>query len=90
MSQVTQQSTPDEIRRFVEQAKRTYREQLASKLEPAYTGKMVAIEPETGNYFLGDDEVQATKQARAAGYDGPLYFLRVGSAYAHRLMTPRR
>ena len=33
--------------------------------------------------------VEAAEKARAAGCDAPLYFLRVGSRYAHRLMTPR-
>ena len=89
MLTVTPQASEQEIKTFIDRAKQTYNEQLAAKLEPAYTGKIVAIEPESGDYFLGEDEVEAAEKARAAGCDAPLYFLRVGSRYAHRLMTPR-
>lgn len=87
--QVNPQSTPGEIKRFIERAKQTYNEKLAAKLEPEHNGKIVAIEPESGDYFLGEDEIEAADNARAAGHVGPFYFLRVGSRYTHRLMTPR-
>jgi len=89
MIQVSPQSSPSEIERFIEQAKHTYDERLAAKLEPEHNGEIVAIEPESGDYFLGGDEVEAADNARAAGHKGPFYFRRVGSRYAHRLMTPR-
>jgi len=79
-----------DIERFIESAKQTYDEKLAAELEPRHTGKIVAIEPESGAYFLGDDEIEAADKGRAAGHEGPFYFLRVGSRYTHRLMTPRR
>ena len=53
MIQVGPQSSPSEIERFIEQAKHTYDERLASKLEPEHNGEIVAIEPESGDYFLG-------------------------------------
>ena len=87
--QVSPQSTPGEIERFIERAKRTYNEKLAAQLEPEHNGEIVAIEPESGDYFLGEDEIEAADKARAAGHQGPFYFLRVGSRYTHRLMTPR-
>ncbi|HVS82995.1 MAG TPA: hypothetical protein VHE60_14805 [Pyrinomonadaceae bacterium] len=89
MMQVSPQSTPLEIERFIERAKQTYDERLAAKLEPEHTGEIVGIEPDSGDYFLGGDEVEAADNARAAGHKGPFYFLRVGSRYAHRMMTPR-
>ena len=89
MMQVGPQSTPSDIKLFIELAKRAYDERLAAKLEPEHTGEIVAIEPESGYYFLGADEIAAADNARAAGHDGPFYFLRVGSRYTHRLMTPR-
>ena len=73
----------------IDQAKRTYQMELASRLEPKHNGAMVAIELGTNDYFLGNDEVDALEKARAAGHDGTFFFLRVGSPYAHRLMTPR-
>ena len=88
--QITPQSTKEDIERFIAHAKQTYDERLAAKLEPEHAGEMVAIEPNSGAYFLGEDEIKAADSARAAGHNGPFYFLRVGSRYAHRLMTPRR
>ena len=75
---------------LIHRAKQTYQEELASELEPEHTGEIVAIELTTGNHFVGEDEVAAAGKARAAGHQGMLYFLRVGSPYAHRLMTPRQ
>lgn len=90
MLEITPQSSPEAIKHFIERAEEIYTNHLAAELEPAYTGKLVAIEPETGDFFLGENEVEAAEQARAAGHQGPFYFLRVGSLYAHRLMSPRR
>lgn len=75
---------------LIDRAKQTYKEELASELEPEHTGEIVAIELTTGDHFVGEDEVAAADKARAAGHQGMLYFLRVGSPYAHRLMTPRQ
>lgn len=90
MLEIGPQSPPEEIEHFIERAKEVYRDRLAAELEPAHTGEIVAIEPETEAYFLGESEVEAAERARAAGHKGPFYFLRVGSLYTHRWMTPRR
>jgi hypothetical protein len=74
----------------IDQAKQTYNDELARKLEPDHTGEIVAIELGTNDYFVGEDEVEAADKARAAGHEGSLFFLRVGSPYAHRVMTPRQ
>jgi hypothetical protein len=75
---------------LIDRAKQTYQDELARKLEPTHTGEIVAIELGTNDYFVGEDEVDAADKARAAGHAGALFFLRVGSPYAHRLMTPRQ
>jgi hypothetical protein len=75
---------------LIDRAKQTYKEELAGELEPEHMGEIVAIELTTGDHFVGEDEVAAADKARAAGHQGMLYFLRVGSPYAHRLMTPRQ
>src|ERR1700682_5641174 len=74
----------------IDRAKQTYRNELAPRLEPSHTGDIVAIELGTNDYFVGDDELDAADKARAAGHAGPLFFMRVGSPYAHRLMSPRQ
>jgi len=80
----------DKTRELIDRAKQTYRDELAGELEPEHTGEIVAIELETGDYFVGADEIDAADKARAAGHQGMLYFLRVGSPYAHRAMSPRQ
>jgi hypothetical protein len=74
----------------IDRAKQTYQLELAASLEPKHNGAIVAIELGTNDYFVGNDEVDASEKARAAGHEGTLFFLRVGSPYAHRLVTPRR
>lgn len=75
---------------LIDRAKQKYLDTLALKLEPEHTGEIVAIELGTNDYFVGDDELDAADKARAAGHAGTLFFLRVGSPSAHRLMTPRQ
>ena len=74
MIQVSPQSTPQEIESFIERAKQAYDDRLAAKLEPEHTGEIIAIEPESGDYFLGKDEIEAADNARAAGHKGPFVF----------------
>jgi hypothetical protein len=74
---------------LIDRARRRYKEELATILEPGHTGEMLGIELETGDYFLGQDEIDVADRARAARHEGSLYFLRVGSHSAHRLMNPR-
>ena len=88
--QVNPQSSQVDIERFVALAKQTYAEKIAKQVEPEHNGEIIAIEPGSGAYFLGRHEVEAADKARAAGVEGPFFFLRVGSRYTHRLMTPRR
>jgi hypothetical protein len=54
MSQITEQPARERIERFVERAEEIYRNQLAAKLEPAYAGKIAAIDPDTGGYTVGE------------------------------------
>jgi hypothetical protein len=61
-----------------EQGKRIYRERLRALLEPEQVGRFVAIEPESGRYFLADSGSEAMIAARQA-MPGYLFFLaRVG------------
>ena len=90
MSTTIVQWSQQEIEQFVERAKQIYRDKLAMILEPEHTGEIVAIAPESEDYFLGTNEIDASHRARDAGRIGPLYFLRVGSDYTYRMMSPRR
>lgn len=79
-----------ELLELIDRAKKRYKEELAPLLEPHHTGEIVGIDLETGDYFVGEDEIAAGDQARAAGNEGVLFFLRIGFPYTHRLMTPHR
>jgi len=49
----------------IERAKRIYSEQLRKALEPQHMNRFVAIEPESGEYFLGDTFDEVVKHASA-------------------------
>ena len=88
--QISPQSSQADIERFAARAKQAYKEKIASQVEPEHIGEIIAIEPNSETYFLGQDEVEAADKGHAAGVLGPFYFMRVGSPYAHRIMSPRR
>jgi hypothetical protein len=84
------QAVQQKSQELISRAKETYRDHLARELEPEHFGEIVAIELLTGEHSVGKDELEAADKARAAGHNGLLYFLRVGSPYAHRLRSPRQ
>jgi hypothetical protein len=74
--------TADEL---VEGGQRFYDEHLRDTLEPEHTGRYVAIEPDSGRYFLGDTGTQALLDARQALPESLFYLARVGHAAADTL-----
>ena len=54
-----------DTRAVIDRAKRIYAEQLQTTLERHNANRYVAIEPESGEYFLGDTFDEAVKAARA-------------------------
>ena len=46
-------------------------------------GMIAAIEPETGEWFLGKNVIEALKNARLKYPKGTFYFVRVGYPSAH-------
>lgn len=55
-----------------------YESQLRAKLETASPERFVAIEPESGEYFLGDTLSAAVQAARTAYPDRLPFALRIG------------
>jgi hypothetical protein len=53
-----------ETKSVIERAKRIYAEQLQAVLESQHRDRYVAIEPESGEHFLGDSFDEAVKSAR--------------------------
>ena len=54
-----------ETKSVIDRAKQIYANRLQTDLESRHTGRFVAIEPESGEYFLGDTFDEAVKSARA-------------------------
>ncbi|HBB98861.1 MAG TPA: hypothetical protein DC054_26080 [Blastocatellia bacterium] len=70
---------------LVERGQNTYRRTLASILEPSHDGEFVAVEPDSGQYFLGHTASAALVAAHTAMPNDFLYLTRVGRETAHTL-----
>ena len=87
---------PPELQQLTERAKKLYEEKLKDELETSHLNKFVAIEPQSGEYFLGATMSEARQAARAAHPDRLTCLLRVGHeaavhiGSASLLMTARR
>ena len=62
----------------VRSGQRIYDERLQGILEPSQVGRFVAIEPKTGQYFVGDTGTTALLDARTAMPDSLFYLVRIG------------
>lgn len=63
-------------------AERSYQERLRTDLERTHLNSFVAIEPESGDYFLGRTLSEASALASAAHPDRRCCILRVGHSVA--------
>lgn len=69
----------------IDRAKQIYSEQLRALLEPQHLDRFVAIEPESGEYFLGDTFDEAVKAARAKYPARLTHTIRIGHRAAFHL-----
>lgn len=69
----------------IERAKRIYAEQLQAVLEPRHLNRFVAIEPESGDYFLADTFDEAVKAAAAKHPSRLSHTIRIGHRAAFHL-----
>jgi len=60
-------------------------EKLKGELEPDHNGEIVAIDVDSGEYFLGKTLLEANDKAREKYLDKQLYFVRIGSKAAMAL-----
>ncbi len=74
--------TADEL---IESGQRFYDKHLRQSLEPEQTGRYVAIEPDSGRYFLGDTGTEALLDARQALPESLFYLARIGHPAADTL-----
>jgi hypothetical protein len=76
--------SPD-TKAVIERAKRLFAEHLQAVLEPQHLDRFVAIEPESGEYFLGDTFDEAVKAARAKYPTRLSHTIRIGHGAAIHL-----
>jgi hypothetical protein len=69
----------------IERAKRLYAEQLHAVLEPWHRDRFVAIEPESGESFLGDTFDEAVQSARAKHPSRLSHTIRIGHTTAFHM-----
>lgn len=67
---------------LIELGQRFYDEHLKSQIEPEHMGRYVAIEPESGRYFLADTGTEALVEAHRALPESLFYLARVGYSAA--------
>ena len=69
---------------FAERGDAIYERDVRHKLKPEDVNRFVAIDIETGNYELAEDELSAGDQLRSRIPDAQIWMVRVGSRYVHR------
>jgi hypothetical protein len=70
------------LQHFAKKGREIY-ERLQKSLEAQYLGKIVAIDVETGEYFLGDTVIDAGKKGREKYPKKVFHFIRVGFPAVH-------
>jgi hypothetical protein len=63
-------------------ARLIYDEQLRERLEREHTNEFVAIEPDSGSYFLGDTLSEAIQRARRAFPDRLVFAQRIATKFS--------
>ena len=66
-----------DTRRIGEKGREIFKK-ISEELERDYHGKFVAIEVDSGNYFMGDTSIEADKKAKKKYPDKVFYLGRVG------------
>jgi len=85
MSALPETISPAVEDELVQSGQHVYDQRLREVLEPDQIGRFVAIEPETGRYFLGDTGTTALIEAHAAMPESLFYLVRIGSQAADAL-----
>lgn len=75
---------------FAQKAKAIYNSKYRKRLEPTEKGKVVAIEVESGEIFLGHTAMEAGMKARQKFPGKIFYFIRVGYPAVHSAKGPGR
>lgn len=74
-----------ETRSVIDRAKQIYTNRLQEELESQYMDQYVAIEPESGEYFLGNTFDEAVKSARTKYPSRLSHTIRIGHRAAFHI-----
>ena len=66
-----------DIKKIGEKGRELYKK-ISGELEREYHGKFVAIEVDSGDYFLGDTSIEADKKAKKKYPEKVFYLGRIG------------
>ena len=69
--------------RLVAQGEALYQQRLKSQLDPTYHVQIVAIEVESGDYFIGKSVTEAARKAREKYPEKVFYFVKIGFPAVH-------
>jgi len=72
---------------IAERAERIYEQRFRATLERTNSGQYVAIEPDSGDHFLGGTLTEAGMAARRAHPEKPSFILRIGQKAAVHIGT---
>ncbi len=81
MSAITRRYAKEE---FAQRGDAIYDKLVRPKLKPADQGRFAAIDIETGEYEIGDDELAAGDRLRARLPGAQIWMVRIGSRSVHR------
>ncbi len=70
---------------LAERGRRFYDEHLKAQLEPEHNERFCAIEPDSGQYFLGKTGLEALRAGHAALPGKKFYLMRVGRKFAYKV-----
>jgi hypothetical protein len=59
-------------------------QKLRVKLEKKYIGKVMAIDPDSGKYIIGKDELDTARKAQEKFPGKPLDYFRIGEEVMHK------
>jgi hypothetical protein len=62
-----------------------YEREIRGKVEPAYRGKVVAIDVDRGEYVIAEDALTASERLLARHPDAEIWCVRVGSRVLHHI-----
>jgi hypothetical protein len=85
MSALLEKVDATETDELVRRARELYEQKLRAVLEPNQQGRYVAIEPDTGRYFLGDTGTAALVEAHTSMPKHSFYLARIGYEAADSL-----